>query len=226
MKYTIVNFFMLVQLLSSSMYASDVLRAKFQDEVMNFPQGDVCDVEYIQSILQYMYHVDQEARAEYLKDLQIHGVVDRDAQSNEIGLLMNQIGVFHSNIMKQILAVHGWVNISKFGELADSQAWILIQHIEDPFFQAGCLFLLTDLVEKGETDAKNYAYLYDRVSLNFAALGIKQRFGTQFMITVDKEIVLYPYEGTEQELDARREKMGLTQSIAEYIELIKTVYQI
>lgn len=226
MKRMFFILFIVFQLLSCDMHASDDLRVKFQEEVMHFPQGDVYDVEYIISILNYMYQIDQEARATYLADLQTYGIADRDMQNNEIVLLMNEIGLFHSNIMKQILAVHGWITISKFGEQADQQAWILIQHVEDQFFQAGCLFLLTDLVEKGETDVKNYAYLYDRVSLNFAALGMKQKFGTQFMITEDKEIVLFPYEGTLQELDARREKMGLTQSIAEYIVLIKAVYEI
>lgn len=222
MKRMVCSFLLGIQLLSMSVCASAELRARVIEEHTNFPQGDLLDVEYVQSILSYMYEIDQDVRVEFLQDLQIHGVKGRDLQHNELAMLVNEVGAFHLNIMKQILAVHGWITISRFGVDADYQAWLLIQHNDgDLFFKAGCLFLLTELVEQGETNAQNYAYLYDRVSLGF---GLKQKYGTQFMVTEDKEIVLCPYEGSFEDLNARREKIGVMQSVAEYIELLGLVY--
>ncbi|NDD59187.1 MAG: hypothetical protein EBZ47_08075 [Chlamydiae bacterium] len=70
--------------------------------------------------------------------------------------------------------------ISKFGSEYDKKAWLIIQHADDdPFFQAGVLFLLERLANKGETDPKNYAYLYDRVAAKFHQIGLLQKYGTQ-----------------------------------------------
>lgn len=222
MKRMVCSFLLSMQLLSISICASADLRARVIEEQTNFPQGDLLDVEYVQSILSYMYQIDQDVRVEFLQDLQINGIVGRDLEHDELARLVHDVGAFHLNIMKQILAVHGWITISKFGVDADHQAWLLIQHNDgDLFFKAGCLFVLTQLIENGQTDAQNYAYMYDRVCLNF---GMKQKYGTQFMVTEDKEIVLYPYEGTLEDLNVRREKIGVVQSVAEYIELLGLVY--
>lgn len=225
MKRKILMMLVIFHFVSSTMYTSDELKARIHDEQVNFPQGDLYDIAYIQSILHFMSDIDQNLRVAYIKDLHANGIESRDMDNNEIVQLMNQVTQFHSFIMKKILAVHGWITISKFGIDAENQAWLLIQHNDqDVYFQAGCLFLLADLVEKGETNATNYAYLYDRVALNFPMLGMKQRYGTQFFITHDKEIVLYPYDGTLQDLETRREQMGITQSIKDYIELIRYAY--
>lgn len=223
MKRIVYSFLLGMQFLSVNISASADLRARIIQEQTNFPQGDLLDVEYVQSILSYMYEIDQDVRVEFLQDLQINGIGGRDLQNDELACLVNEVGAFHLNIMKQILAVHGWITISRFGADADYQAWLLIQHNDgDLFFKAGCLFVLTELVERGETNAQNYAYLYDRVCLGF---GINQKYGTQFMVTEEKKIVLYPYQGSFEDLNTRREKIGVLQSIAEYIELLDLVYK-
>src|SRR3989338_8051731 len=46
----------------------------------------------------------------------------------------------------------------------------------DHSFQEHVLTKLTDLHEKGETNRRNYAYLYDRVALSSEKFGMKQKY--------------------------------------------------
>lgn len=208
--------------LSSNLDAHDELRRKFCQEQEHFPQGDISNVQYIQTVLSMMYDLDQEIRAAYIENLQRMGSEDKDV---ELEQLMVQVAQFHLRIMKDILAVHGWITISKFGEQADHQAWVLIQYDDgDPFFYIGCLFLLSDLVEKGETNRVNYAYFYDRISLKFMSIGMRQKYGTQFMFNEDQQVVLVPYDGTLEDITQRREQMGITQIVEEYFALISSIY--
>ncbi|MBS0186198.1 MAG: hypothetical protein JSS34_07690 [Proteobacteria bacterium] len=169
---------------------------------------------YVKKILAEMFFLDQEAR-----NLLIH-----DLENPIIGQLLMRIDRFHMQKMKEILKHYGWITISKFGPEADYHAWMLVQHAdEDANFQAGCLFVLSQLLKTGETNKKNYAYLYDRVALKFQYLGMKQRYGTQVSVSKNGFEIL-PFEGTMAELNQRRFEMGLT-LINSYLEEIKKSYQ-
>jgi hypothetical protein len=79
--------------------------------------------------------------------------------------------------LKAQLGSSGWFTISKYGEEADSAAWLLVQHADrDTAFQNDVLRILTSLVGRKETSPANYAYLYDRVAVNSKR---PQRYGTQ-----------------------------------------------
>lgn len=79
--------------------------------------------------------------------------------------------------IKREVRAHGWFEISRYGREADEDAWLLAQHADDDVaFQAEILALLGELLKKGETDPKSYAYLYDRIATN---TGKPQRYGTQ-----------------------------------------------
>lgn len=123
--------------------------------------------------------------------------------------LVSKINANSTEELKMMLKIHGWLNISKFGKETDSQAWLLVQHADDdPRFQAAVLFFLEQLYPKGETDIKHYAYLYDRVALKHPSLGLKQKYGTQYLVKEGK-VILKPYEGSIQEVETRRKEMGL-----------------
>lgn len=128
---------------------------------------------------------------------------------NEIQQLMKEVDENNTNELKTILNRWGWLTISTFGRKTDANAWLIVQHAShDIEFQAHIAFLLGLLVEEGETRPKNYAYLVDRVALRYQHLGLKQLYGTQYTLK-DNKAIPEPYEGTLEELNLRRKKVGL-----------------
>ncbi|MDP1723193.1 MAG: hypothetical protein Q8L85_00635 [Alphaproteobacteria bacterium] len=191
----------------------NILKEQIKQEHDNFPIGDLNDVEFVKKIINQMFLKDQEIRQYFIK-------YSNDSEFRDLVINLDR---FNTLKMKEILSVHGWVSISKFGANADDQAWLLVQHADhDPFFQAGCLFILGTLIDKAETVKKNYAFLYDRVALKFPSLGLKQKYGTQVKIENNK-FELLPHEGSIETLNIERGKMGLN-SIEEYMEVIKKLY--
>lgn len=195
-------------------FAMDELREKIKVE-QQFVVDDVHNVDYVRKVINDMYELDQNIRKEFIKD-----------RSNPVAIeIMHEMDQIHTMIMKAIIAIHGWMTISKFGVQADNQAWLLVQHADhDPLFQEKCLYLLQDLVELQETNQKNYAYLYDRVTLQSQALGMKQKYGTQCFLSDTGDVSLQPYEGTLQDLNERRTLIGLM-PIEAYIAQIRSVHR-
>lgn len=108
--------------------------------------------------------------------------------------------------LKAQLDRSGWFTISKYGEAADSAAWLLVQHADrDPVFQNDVLRLLASLVGRKETNPTNYAYLYDRVAVNTKR---PQRYGTQGRCTESGIWQPQPIEDPGR-LDEHRAAVGL-----------------
>lgn len=180
-------------------------------EQKNFPQGDYKDLHFVKKIINLMYLLDQKVRSALINDF-----------TNNTKLV-SSMDKFHTDKIKEILKEHGWINISKFGKEADQQAWTLVQHADhDPFFQAGCAFVLEKLVKSGETNQQNYAYLYDRAILQFQNLGLKQKYGTQ-AINNNGHITLLPYDGNINEVNKRRKSINLD-SVDQYLKQLKNIY--
>lgn len=196
------------------------LKQEMASEQQNFPQGDLLDKEYVKLILGEMETIDQKVREEAVEEF--GGDLINHPEVWQILCFMDD---FHTVKMKEILQQYGWITISQFGEVSDNQAWLLVQHSADLFFQEGCLFVLSNVVNQGETSKKNYAYLYDRVAIQSPIIG-KQRYGTQLDFdSVNNKFVPFPYEGTMEELNQRRIEMGLN-SEEENLEDAKKVYHI
>ena len=193
----------------------DLLREKFQAEQLSFISADLHDKEFVKNMLSSMYQIDQELRKEFI----------HDRANLEMQTIMHEMDQFHTGTIKAILAVHGWMTISQFGAEADNQAWLLVQHADhDRDFQEQILIKLTDLQQKGETNPRNYAYLYDRVALNSEKFGMKQKYGTQLSISAEGEFSLGLHDGSLQELNICRQQVGLG-LIEDYIEQIKIMYK-
>lgn len=172
------------------------------------------DISCVKERISYCYKLDQYVRNKSIKML----------DNMKFSQLIERIDLSNTNEIKKILKLHGWMIISKFGAETDRQAWLLVQHADqDLFFQAGIAFLLEKLVFLGETDPKNFAYLYDRVVVNFQDFGLKQKYGTQADLK-EKTIIIKPYEGTLEELNLRRKKLGLN-SMDEYKKQLNEMYQ-
>jgi hypothetical protein len=103
--------------------------------------------------------------------------------------------------LKNYVAEKGWPTISKVGERASGNAWLLVQHADhDPAFQLKALRLMEPLAAKGEVSKANYAYLYDRIMLKLSG---KQRFGTQLSGCEGSEYKLRPLENEKQLTELR-----------------------
>lgn len=108
--------------------------------------------------------------------------------------------------MKALLAIHTWIKISKFGDAADRDAWLLVQHADlDLPFQKSVLAVLETLYPKDETLPKNYAMLFDRVAVN--SKQPNQKYGSQGMCK-GTYWEPYPIEDFEH-VEKRRAEMGM-----------------
>lgn len=176
---------------------------------------DLHDKEWVRQKLAHMVEVDQFMR-KFSMTPSTSGYSDAERQNfNErfVSSRFERVDARNTADLKQLLEIHGWFTISGFGERADTDAWLLVQHADqDRDFQKRILGLLEPLVAKGETRREHYAYLYDRVST-------PQRYGTQ-----GRCVGKGRWEPLEVEdparLDERRASVGLAPE-AEYQKQFK-----
>lgn len=177
------------------------------------------DMEWIKRKLSHMVDVDQYMR-KYSSTPFDHGYSEDEKQhfNAAFGPRAKAIDTEDAEALKIMLKKHKWFLISKFGEQADNNAWLLVQHADhDRPFQKQVLAVLTGLYEKGETKPVNYAYLFDRVARGDGKL---QRYGTQGKCTGPSTWEPDPIEEPSL-VDQRRKSVGLF-TMAEYKELFKT----
>lgn len=195
------------------------LKRQCVDHYSLFPQIDLAVKSGAKIALDCMYDFDQKMRV-VLMDSEDKGEVF----VKNFWAIASEVDAFHIIKMKKIIECHGWPTISKFGAEYDHKSWLLVQHADvDLPFQREVLSILGRLTDEGETNKRNYAYLYDRIALHDIELGGKQLYGTQLAVLTNGEVVLRPHEGTEEEMNDRREKMGLG-SISDYISQFSALY--
>ena len=183
--------------------------AQLQHEFAKKPPANN-DKEWVKAKLQHMVDVDQywrgmseiPGRREYT-----------DEELREFNQRMPYATVDRQNTtdLKELLKIYPWFTISEFGWEADKNAWLLVQHADhDSPFQRQVLAILEPLVAKGESNPRNFAYLYDRVAASFQnpAERKPQRYGTQRMCTGPGTSEPLPVEEPEK-LDERRATVGL-----------------
>lgn len=109
--------------------------------------------------------------------------------------------------LRTVVAEQGWFSISEYGETADLAAFLIAQHADhDLDFQREILARLDRLVDAEETRPSGHALLTDRVAVNS---GEPQVFGSQGRCTGYRQWEAHPYTGTFEEMDERRESVGL-----------------
>ncbi|MEP0987930.1 DUF6624 domain-containing protein [Ekhidna sp.] len=126
--------------------------------------------------------------------------------------------------MREIISKYGWPTYDLVGKESSNAAWLIIQHADkNPLFQAKCLILLKAAVDNGQSNPRNYAYLYDRVQVS---KGEKQLYATQSSTNNGlTKGQFYPIED-ESDVQIRREEMGITRSVEEYAESMGFNYTI
>ena len=139
-------------------------------------------------------------------DQELRNQLTGDNASNVLLVLrMNAADMQHAARMKEIVEQVGWPVKTMVGADGAFAAWLLVQHADlDPQFQERCLALMEQALREGEAEAKEVAYLTDRVRVN---TGRPQVYGTQFH-TVDGVLVPRPLEDPEH-VDERRKHVGL-----------------
>jgi hypothetical protein len=125
----------------------------------------------------------------------------------------------HLGRLKEIVSQYGWPGRSLVGADGAEAAWLLVQHAPSPFMKH-CLPLLEDAVEAGESEARHYAYLYDRVQVKDGNL---QRYGTQYKFTQEGVLEREPLADPES-VDERRVSLGLP-TMEEYEAILRATYQ-
>lgn len=131
-------------------------------------------------------------------------------QNRQLGEGYNEeMATLHSRnaeILNDIIDMIGYPTIDKVGKEANEAAWLVIQHaIGQPDFMKKCVRLLENAVSENRADAKNLAYLSDRIAV---FEGRPQLYGTQF--DWDKNGELSPCHFDDPaKVDQRRKSIGL-----------------
>ena len=196
--------------------AIDARVAELQQEFAKIPPAPN-DKDWVKAKLAHMVEVDQYVRSKTQVPAGLKEDGERYEYTQRVADRMGEVDHQNTADLKALLRTYRWFTINEFGERASLNAWLLVQHADaDAAFQREVLAILEPLAAKGETNPKNYAYLYDRVASSFQnpAARKPQRYGTQGQCSGPGTWEPLPVEDPDK-LEARRAEMGLS-SMAEY----------
>ena len=203
--------------------AIDAHVEKLQQEFSKKPHAPK-DKEWVKGKLAHMVEVDQYVRTKTEVPPSLKNDGERFDYSQRIAERMARVDRRHTADLKALLLNYRWFTISEFGAEASQNAWLLVQHADhDAAFQREVLKILEPLAAKGETNPKNFAYLYDRVATSFQnpAARKPQRYGTQGQCTGPGAWEPFPVEDPAK-LDELRASVGLMPE-AEYQKMFVNI---
>lgn len=148
-----------------------------------------------------------------LRDKLIQNGQLSDGYNREMEALHNRNADTLNNIIDKV----GYPTVDKVGKEANEAAWLVIQHsIGQPEFMRKCSALLEKAVAENQADAKQLAYLTDRIAI---FEGRPQLYGTNFDWDENGEMNPYQYDDLEK-VNQRRKTLGLN-SLEEQTEIIR-----
>lgn len=148
-----------------------------------------------------------------LRDKLIQNGQLSDGYNKEMEALHNR----HAEILNNIIDKIGYPTIDKVGREANEAAWLVVQHsIGQPEFMKKCAVLLEKAVAENQADAKQLAYLTDRIA---SFEGRPQLYGTQFDWDGNGEMNPKPFDDLEK-VNQRRKTIGLN-SLGKQTEIIR-----
>jgi Family of unknown function (DUF6624) len=116
--------------------------------------------------------------------------------------------------LKEIITQVGWPTWDLVGHDGAEAAWLIAQHADFAVhFQTRAVALMTKAVADGQADAKDLAYLKDRVAVNH---GRPQTYGTQIRCDGGEPRPATPLANSHN-VDLVRESVGLG-SLADYYD--------
>ena len=123
----------------------------------------------------------------------------------------SQIDNLHTQILKEIIALHGWPTKKQVGEQGIHATFILALHCNDLAFQQDMLpLIIQSYLDQDGIAGKDVAQFTDIVSIK---LGKKQVFGTQAN-WLNGKVKFLPIEN-EENVDVLRAQLGMS-SLADY----------
>ena len=129
---------------------------------------------------------------------------------NQAGYLTMELDDINVKKIHLFMKKYPWFKISEFGEDGSEPAWLIVQHSNDIGLKAKVLFIMEHLLKTSEVAPEQYALLYDRLTLEFKNLGMKQRYGSQFSLSEDHQTLVFePCEGNARQVDKKRKELGL-----------------
>lgn len=177
--------------------------------------------------LAHMVDVDQYMRKLMMEIPREHNYTEEETQELRVRLVPEFAHIDGSNTkdLKLLLKIHQWFKISVFGQQADKDAWLLVQHADhDPDFQREVLGILETLLATKNTTPSNYAYLSDRVAASYSnpTKRIPQKFGTQGSCVAKGKWEPLPIAAPVNELEKRRAEFGL-ETHAAYVARLNVI---
>lgn len=167
----------------------------------------------------------KEIIALYQRDQAIRGEIFQNGRKKKISPAetekLNKLNRYNVKRLRVIIKKHGWPGISLVGQIAEGDAWALVQHADiDPAFQKECLRLLSDAYKKGDTKGLQLAFLTDHLRVKE---GKRQIYGTQAKIDMkNRKFTFLPIEDSTN-VDKRRDKVGLM-PLNEYYKILMNAY--
>lgn len=125
------------------------------------------------------------------------------------------IDMDNTAFLQRELAARGgrWWTVAEVGSDAAHMIWLLTQHADQtPEFQQYALEQMIPLLETGDVNRNNYAYLWDRVAV---ADGRPQRFGTQGRCMGPGDWVADEIEAPAEEVNQRRADFDISMTFEE-----------
>ncbi|WP_411142326.1 DUF6624 domain-containing protein [Streptomyces sp. x-80] len=117
---------------------------------------------------------------------------------------MKHVDRANTQVLRRIVAEHGWPGRTLVGEEAARAAWLIALHADDYEVQKALLRVLTEAVRQGEATQAQWAHFFDRCCVQE---GRPQIYGTQHRYGPAGIEVLPIHE--PDRLDARRAGVGL-----------------
>ncbi len=197
---------------TADLEAYDARVAGLEAEFAKLP-ADPHDRAWVKAKLKHMVEVDQYMRNSLTRSRSPVHTATRNGRISRSVSRRRWIALEARNTadLKALLAIHPWFKISTFGAEADDNAWLLAQHADqDREFQRRVLAILEPLAAKGETNPRNYAYLFDRLAASFDRPDERQpqRYGTQGRCVAKGKWEPFEVEDPAH-LDQRRASVGL-----------------
>ncbi|WP_022700049.1 DUF6624 domain-containing protein [Oceanicaulis alexandrii] len=170
-------------------------------------------------ILRQRTERDQRVRMLMLDLLETPGAGPNEATLTWLRLIRHMNGIDRDNAtwLKARLVDIDWFTRSDYGEQADNDAFLIVQHAtHDPEFMRDVHARFARLTVTGEVAPDNYALLTDRLAVMD---GAPQPYGSQFECADGEQRLQTPLADPEPVVDQRRAEVGLP-PLAHYIELL------
>ncbi|GAB3782196.1 hypothetical protein GCM10028818_37560 [Spirosoma horti] len=120
---------------------------------------------------------------------------------------MEEVHLDNARRLQAIIGQIGWPAQEQVGQEASQAAWLIVQHaISLPSFMKRALALMEEQQKTRTIDPVNLAFLSDRIAM---FENRPQSYGTQFVSDEQGRLVPYQLDGSVDEVDQRRQQVGL-----------------